>query len=213
MEEAHEHDGLTVADLLLQLEAAEEVFEELAWWKAHAIELGASDNDFARSRLELLPPPEPEPVTGARVREVLQAFPGGITTKELALELDATVAEVRVFLKPMILGGAVRQEGRVNVFVPAPGDSSPRVDKAPPEKDPPAYVEARATGTPVRIRTERKDRKARSTPGSRQKTVNQQRNWERLQAAKAERAEANRRKEQKPAKWERKKARNKSKGK
>lgn len=44
-------------------------------------------------------------------------------------------------------------------------------------------------GEPVRIRTERKNARARSTPGSRQKVINQDRNWERLQAAKAERAE------------------------
>jgi hypothetical protein len=47
-------------------------------------------------------------------------------------------------------------------------------------------------GTPVRIRTERRNARARSTPGSRQKVINQDRNWERLQAAKAEREEQNR---------------------
>lgn len=47
-------------------------------------------------------------------------------------------------------------------------------------------------GMPVRIRTERKNARARSTPGSRQKVINQDRNWERLQAAATARDEQSR---------------------
>lgn len=47
-------------------------------------------------------------------------------------------------------------------------------------------------GMPVRIRTERRNARARSTPGSRQKVINQDRNWERLEAAKAEREQQGR---------------------
>lgn len=44
-------------------------------------------------------------------------------------------------------------------------------------------------GAPIRIRTERKQRGARSTPGNRQKVINQDRNYERLVAAQTARAE------------------------
>lgn len=47
-------------------------------------------------------------------------------------------------------------------------------------------------GKPVRIRTERKQMRNRSTPGQRSKVINNDRNWERLEAARAERAERNR---------------------
>lgn len=60
--------------------------------------------------------------------------------------------------------------------------------KRPPENERPSYELAQATGTPVRITTERKDRRGRSTPGQRQKIVNRDRNYERMEAAKAERA-------------------------
>lgn len=47
--------------------------------------------------------------------------------------------------------------------------------------------EIKGRGQPVRIRTERKQGKARSTPGSRQRVVNNERNWDKLQEAKEKR--------------------------
>lgn len=66
--------------------------------------------------------------------------------------------------------------------------------KNPPENERPSYELAQATGMPVRIRTERNDRRARSTPGQRQKTIQRDRNYDRIQAAKLERAVEQRKK-------------------
>lgn len=55
-------------------------------------------------------------------------------------------------------------------------------------------------GLPIRIRTERSQRRARSTPGNRQKVINQDRNWQRLQDAQAARAAQAKTREAKPPK-------------
>lgn len=74
-----------------------------------------------------------------------------------------------------------------------------------PEKEPPAGIEKKATGMPVRIRTERAQRRSLSTPGARQHHKNSERNYQRQQDAVAARAEAQKAKAQREPKWKRNK--------
>lgn len=130
---------------------------------------------------------------GERVRQAIMEAGGSFTMKEIATELGQPIAKVRPYWKALIAGGVIRDTGvkfsgsPIFEFVKPEGEVVARETRLPPEKDRPAYEDAPRRGEPVRIRTERKDRKARSTPGARQKVINNDRNWERLQAAKARR--------------------------
>lgn len=160
------------------------------------------------------PAPQRKPDLNARLRDTLSKFQSGFTLDELALELDVTVPNARKLLKPLELSGTVldtqRRAGRKVIYAyikpDRPPEAGPRnhPTKAPPEKDNPAYTEARATGMPVRIRTERADRKGRSTPGQRHKIITRDRNYERMQAAIEKRMEEQKQKAQKEPKWKRK---------
>lgn len=84
-------------------------------------------------------------------------------------------------------------------------DPSPRdhPTKRPPEKDPPSYTQARATGMPVRIRKD--TRKMRSTAGQAHRLRQKEARFKEMESVKAVRAEAQKTKAQKDPKWKRKK--------
>lgn len=154
---------------------------------------------------------EAGPLTGAKVRDVMMRY-ASFTISELMAELDCTRAQLKKFMQPMMLAGTVREAGKAfgkqsYEFVPPEPAQINRETRVPPERDRPAYEEARATGMPVRITTERADRRGRSTPGQRQKIINRDRNYERMESAKRQRAEAQRVKAQKDPKWKSRKKR------
>lgn len=148
--------------------------------------------------------------TGQKVREAMMKNEGGFTIKELASDLGWDLKAMKVYLKPMLLSGVVRDTGQrfsgqaILEFVKPEGPPVNREHKRPPEKEPPAGLDARATGMPVRIRTEREDRRKRSTPGARQKVIQRDRAYERQEAAKKARAAAQAAKDDTP-KWAKKK--------
>lgn len=94
----------------------------------------------------------------------------------------------------------------VTYLPPPPGPSS--YDAGP---DPVAQAISQAgriavvRGLPVRIRTERKNRRGMSTPGQRQKMKNREREYQKQQDAKATAAAAQKSKAQKAPKWKKQK--------
>lgn len=106
--------------------------------------------------------------------------------------------------------GAIKQVGESGLFETIPANTLPgpteRPRRAPPEKDPPSFVEARATGMPVRVKaTQRATRRQRSVSGAggiKGAKARDQR-FDRAEAAKAQRAEAQKAKAQKQPKWKR----------
>lgn len=169
-------------------------------------------------------PPAPAPteavrerrLNGAAVRDVMMRFREGFTITELAAELDSTPARVRPFLKAAEAGKLIRDTGAkisgkhiYEVVTPAEaGVTGPREHPThrPPEKEPPAGVESRATGMPVRVAAAVKaSRRSRSTPGTRHQIRMRDQRWEAQQKAKEERAEAQKTKAQRDPKWKRQK--------
>lgn len=182
--------------------------------------------DALRPQPDVAPEQEPlpigrQPVTppaviaigfgGESVRRAIMEAGGSFTLKDIATEVNQPVSKVRPYWKALIAGGVIRDTGTkfgatpIFEFVKPEGPTPAREDRLPPEKDRPAYADAPRRGEPVRIRTERKDRKARSTPGARQKVLNTERNWERLQAAKRAREEAAKRRDDTPGYLKKKK--------
>lgn len=189
----------------------------IAQWREVIAALGASQNGVAAIGAEIedclpapQPQPAPEPLSGQKVRNVLADFRTGISMSELAAELQESPKAIMAYLKPLMLSGTVIQRGAgrgvTYAYVRGELGTTPaREDKRPPEKDPPAMLDSKATGMPVRIRTERADRKGRSTPGQRQKLIQRDRAYERMQAARKAAMEVQMAKAQKEPKWKRKK--------
>ena len=196
-------DGQLV-DALREIEALEVC---LAEQRAYVEEIEAQRAALAQ-RIEVK---VARALSGAMVRDTARAL-GRFTFTELRTEVGYPAVEVRKFFKPMLLGGTVTEIGRVGRApfyefcrpdMPGPREHPTR---RPPEKDPPAGSDARATGVPVRVAAAEKiTRRGRSTPGVAQKVKNRDRNYNRQQEAVAARAEANKAKAQKEPKWKRRK--------
>jgi hypothetical protein len=210
MSEQRHEDAVSIAEgiarQLVDARAEETALSEsLAEVREHIAELEAQ-RDELRQRIEAS-----APLSAERVRDVIRRL-SVFTFSELVAELGASPADVRRLFKPMQLGGWVREAGHVGrkpvfEFVKPDTSSGPssHPTKRPPEKEPPAMTESRATGLPVRVAAAEKiTRRGRSTPGVAQKVKNRDRNYARQEAARAERAEAARSKAQKDPKWKRK---------
>lgn len=140
------------------------------------------------------------------------------TAGDLAHEMGVDFETGRKAVNALILEGICRATGDevdgrygyepIIEYVPPPPGPTKREPTGP---DPVQTAISQAgrviveRGTPVRIRTRRDTGRALSTPGSRQIHKNRERNYERMQEAKRERAELQKRRAQKEPKWKRKK--------
>lgn len=146
------------------------------------------------------PPPEPESdgngkLTAAMVRDTMQRFQSGFTISELAAELEYGVPEVKRYLDIWMSGGQVRDTkfkvGRAKVyeFIKPEPVQVERPKSRPPEREPPAGLERRATGEPVRVRAmEKLTRKGRSTSGVAHQHRMRDRRYDEMVAAQHKRA-------------------------
>lgn len=152
----------------------------------------------------LAPPPIPQEgnvvvdgLNGAIVRDAIRRMGGTVAMAELVAELGYPKHKIKPYLAAMVAGGQVREVGmtrnRVYEYVPPEGVTEARPRRTPPEKLPPAGLERRATGEPVRVRAAVKaGRKGRSTAGQGHAAKVRDRKYDEMEAKKAERAEANR---------------------
>jgi hypothetical protein len=157
-----------------------------------------------RPALTLVSTPEPKkaPDLASRMRDAMRTYASGFTLNELATELEVDVKVARRLLKPYVESEKVKDTGArmgrgqvIYEYVgsqPVP-EKVEKIKHRPPEKDPPAFVEARATGTAVRVAAmEKLTRRGRSTPGTSHKHRMRDRQYERMQEAKEKRAEEQR---------------------
>jgi hypothetical protein len=168
-------------------------------------------DELRRQREDLLGQIPVPALTGAMVRDAATRL-GRFTFSELRSELDQPAVELRKFFNPMLLDGKVQRIGNVGR---APFYEYQRPDgpnpthhptRRPPEREPPAGTESRATGMPVRVGAQEKlGRRGRSTPGTSHLAKQRDARFERAQEVRAERAEARRSKAQKEPKWKRRK--------
>lgn len=145
------------------------------------------------------PPPESQEVdgklNGGRVRDAMMSFKDGFMIDELAAFLGAPVKDVKKFIDIWATSGVVKPTGfRIGrkvqyQYVKPEGSSEARPTRRPPEREPPAGTERRATGTPVRVSPMKKaTRKQRSTAGRRHQMVMQDRRYEQMMSAREKRA-------------------------
>lgn len=104
--------------------------------------------------------------------------------------------------------GVIKQVGESGMFKVIPANTLPgpreHVTKRPPENEPPSFLEARATGMPVRVKaTQKATRRQRSVAGAGgiKGAKARDKRFERAEAAKAQRAEAQKTKAQKQPNW------------
>lgn len=191
------------------LEEAHEEVQALQACLAEQFEHIAELEDERAALVGKLPAPK---LAGGMVRDAARALQR-FTFSELRSELGSfSGPEIRKFFKPMLLGETIVEIGRVGrapfyEYRRPEGDVPTHHPTArPPEKDPPALTESRATGMPVRVEAVRKlTRRGRSTPGTSHRHKQRDARYERAQAVRAERAEAAKSKAQKEPKWKRQK--------
>lgn len=148
-------------------------------------------------------------LTGAMVRDTARAL-ARFTFSELRGEVGYPAPEVRKFFKPMLLGETIAEVGRIGRAPfyeyrrPEGEQPSHHPTRRPPEREPPAGTESRATGQPVRVAAvEKLTRRGRSTPGTSHRHKQRDARYERAEAVREERAEAAKSKAQKEPKWKR----------
>lgn len=156
--------------------------------------------------------PQPDGLTWSEVRDwatILQRFTASDLAHAMGVELEIGQRSVRALCAQGVchdtgdrLDGPRGYEAVIQYVAPPPGPSKRAPSGPDPEQTAIRQAGKIATerGTPVRIRLERKMRKSLSTPGARQFHKNRERNYQLQQEAKAERAEAQKRKSQKGAK-------------
>lgn len=113
------------------------------------------------------------PFNGGQVRDLMLRYKDGFIIPELAAELHADYREVKKFVEIWARGKQVEPTGykvgrHVQYRYVKPASTVvERPKHRPPEKEPPAGLERRATGEPVRVRAmEKLTRKGRSTAGT-----------------------------------------------
>lgn len=155
-------------------------------------------------------------LTYGEVREwavILEKFTAGDLAREMGVDYETGVRSVRA----LCMHGICRYTGdkidgphgyeEIVAYAELP-DGPTSYEPSAPDPVQAAIANARIfvqRGEPVRIRTERKNRRGMSTPGQRQKMKNQERNYQRQQEAKVKRAEMQKSKAQKDPKWRKKK--------
>lgn len=161
--------------------------------------------------------PQPLELTYGEIRDwaaILECFTAWDLAQAMGVDHDIGVAAVNA----LCMQGLCRNSGDVLdgpygyeyiiEYIPPP-TTGPSSRERGPDPAKVAVQQAGAIaverGTPVRIRTTRKLGRALSTPGQRQKHKNRERNFQRMQDAKAARAEMQKSKAQKAPKWQKQK--------
>lgn len=160
--------------------------------------------------------PQPLELTYGEIRE-WAAILGCFTASDLARNMGVTYEIGVASVNALCMQGICRNTGDmldgaygyeyVIQYIPPPVTGPSSRERGP---DPEQIAISQAgrimveRGTPVRIRTTRKLGRALSTPGSRQKHKNRERNYQRQQDAKAARAAQQQSKAQKDPKWKKK---------
>lgn len=131
----------------------------------------------------------------AAVRDFVAAQEAGFTFGDVMAAVSLPESDVSAYMARFRERGLVQNVGGGGfVYLPAPGDSSPRPRRKPPEKDPPAYTDAPAgRGEPVRI----VDHGKRATATSRHREKLRDKRHDEIMSAREEAAERARAKAEK----------------
>jgi hypothetical protein len=160
--------------------------------------------------------PKHTALTYGEIREwavILGSFTASDLAREMGVDLDTGRRSVNALCMQQIcvntgdmLDGPYGYEPVIEYVPPPPGPT--RHESGPDPVETAISQAGRISvqrGTPVRIRTERDQRRSLSTPGARQQHKNRERNYQRQEDAKEARAKAQQAKAQKAPKWKRNK--------